>query len=104
MLHFAKHANDFNVANVDEYGALAVTFLSRSDVGQNLKECRRKKGDRLRYDITTSEFGVISSGDVIRTYFKPVPCNSLPATAPRRRCHGHTDNIAYFEFECGRER
>ena len=103
MLHFAKHARDFNVSTVDEYEQLAVNFLTQA-VGQNLRECQRTLGDRLRYDVVTSEFGVVSSSGIIRTYFKPKPCASIPPGKPRINCHSHVDNVTYFEFECRRER
>lgn len=42
-------------------------------------------GDKVRYDHTTNEFGILSSGDVIRTYFKPDPTD-----------HGFSTNLDYF--------
>ena len=68
-----------------------------------MHECRRKKGDVLRYDPTTEEFGVVSSAGIIRTYFKPIPCASLPPMI-RHNCHGLPSNIEYFKTECRNER
>ncbi len=66
-------------------------FLSRP-FGPGLMQCRRKKGDVLRYDTTTTEFGVLSVTGVIRTYFKPVPCVSLPPGA-KLNCHRQPTNL-----------
>lgn len=104
MIHFARHRADVGVATSQQYELLAIAFLSRSDVGGSLMECTRKKGDVLRYDTLTAEFGVLAASGMIRTYFKPIPCSSLPAGVPKTRCHRHADNVAYFQFECGRER
>lgn len=57
-------------------------------------------GDRLRYDTITMKFVVQSKDGVVRTYFKPRPCSSIPAGLPRVRCHGFATNEEYFKGEC----
>lgn len=52
-------------------------------------ECRRKNGDLVRYNLFTGEFGVLSHGGVIRTYFKPSPS-----------VHRLRWNWQYFRAQC----
>lgn len=99
--HFAKHRNDFGVATDVEYESLAHQFLLTAGHADIL-QCTRKQGDIVRYNKVTAEFGVLSSQGVIRTYFKPKPCTSLPASVPKLGCHGYTDNFQYFHAECAR--
>ncbi len=97
--HYDKHRTDFSVANQSEYEKLADRFLSgpwRAD----LKQCKRKLGDLVRYDVATHEFGILSATGVIRSYFKPIPCASLPVGVPKVNCHNHLDNIAYYNEAC----
>jgi hypothetical protein len=54
--------------------------------------------------MATEEFGVLSAAGIIRTYFKPVPCVSLPVHVVKSNCHGEPTNVEYFRSECGRER
>ena len=101
-IHHAKHGAQFPGITATDYENLADRFLGRPPTASML-ECRRKKGDMLRYDKTTEEFGVLSPAGIIRTYFKPVPCVSLPLPL-RTNCHGHPTNVDYFREECKRER
>jgi hypothetical protein len=66
---------------------------------------QRSKGDVLRYDPMTEEYGVLSTAGLIRTYFKPLPCIKLPipmraAVRMKGKCHPQTDNKEYFNAEC----
>lgn len=45
----------------------------------------RSNGDIVRYNPSTDEFGVVSSGGSIRTYYKPGPT-----------VHGKDSNLEYF--------
>lgn len=101
-IHHAKHQSDFPGLTPAQYEALADAFLQRPS-SSSFKECNRKRGDFLRYDMVTGEFAVLSNNGVIRTYFKPVPCATLPPSA-RVRCHGYSSNLDYFNAECRRER
>lgn len=99
-IHHAKHRAQFPGLSAIQYQNLADSFLGRP-ASSELLECKRNKGDVLRYDTVTEEFAVLSSTGIIRTYFKPVPCASLQV---KRNCHGEPTNMDYFRVECGRER
>lgn len=104
--HFVLHGHDFGVGTSIEYEEAADTFLTeplRSGVHEHV----RSRGDLLRYDSGTDAFGVLDSGGVIRTFFKPVPCSSLSGkvrVAAKRAglCHGCANNMLYFKQECKR--
>ena len=73
----------------------------------HIRECVRRRGDRVRFDTQTQAFGVIDRNGVIRTFYKPIPCTSLPA--PIRsvmrssgRCHDKATDLIYFQSECDR--
>lgn len=102
--HFSEHGGDFGASNANEYERMADEFLGGSKP-EAVHECARRGGARLRYDPITEAFGVLDSDDTIRTYFKPVPCSSVPGArreAVRRsgRCHRHANNLVYFRAEC----
>ena len=99
QIHYAKHRADFAVSTDKEYERLADAFLSRP-LYPDLMQCTRTKGDIVRYDVVTQEYGVLSVSGVIRTYFKPIPCASLAVAAPRVNCHGYVDNVQYFSASC----
>ena len=98
--HYAKHAVEYGEIGPEEYERLASEFLSKPK-DQTMRECIRKNGDMLRYDPIGGNFGDLTGGNRIRTFFKPVPCIDLPSGIIRP-CHGHRDNLAYFQFECRR--
>ncbi len=102
--HFSEHGSDFGASNPSEYEQMADTFLGvvRPDT---VLECPRSRGARLRYDPASEAFGVIDAAGIIRTYFRPVPCSSLPGSireARRKtgRCHQYANNLVYFKAEC----
>jgi pyocin large subunit-like protein len=86
--HFAAHQAEFSFATSAEYEEAADKFLTGTKRGTT-KEGRRRNGDLVRYDVITEEFGVMSSGKVIRTYFIPDPAD-----------HNFTTNLDYFKHEC----
>jgi hypothetical protein len=100
-IHYAKHRSHFAVVTAADYELQAEAFLS-GPVHPNLLECRRKQGDSVRYDKSTQEYGVVSASGIIRTYFKPTPCSSLPLGVPKLNCHGYPDNALYFKAECAK--
>jgi hypothetical protein len=66
-------------------------------------ECRRTSGELIRYDTVSWAFGILSTDGMIKTYFKPIPCSMLPpGYALPGDCHGHIDNVAYFQAACAR--
>ncbi len=104
--HYALHGGDFNAGNVQQYEFLADMFLGGQKPA-HVQECRRKQGDVLRFDPVTQEYGVVSGSGTIRTYFKPVACADVPqpqraAVSQAGRCHGHANNVLYFQSECAR--
>ncbi len=97
--HFRKHRADFTVPTDRDYEALAERFLA-NPAAPYLMECIRRSGDVVRYNTVTTEYAVRSSTGIIRTYFKPVPCSSIAAGAPRVPCQNYVDNLAYFRATC----
>jgi filamentous hemagglutinin len=102
--HFQEHGGDFRASTANEYEQMADTFLG-GNKGATVHECTRRCGMKVRYDPADESFGVIDSSDVVRTYFKPVPCSSLPgsmraAVKQAGRCHPCANNLVYFKVEC----
>jgi pyocin large subunit-like protein len=97
--HFARHHADFAVSTDTDYEDMAERFLDAPRTPQ-LMECTRGNRDIVRYDTITTEYAVRTSTGIIRTYFKPVPCSSIPAGAPPVRCHKYLNNISYFRVTC----
>ena len=75
--HFQEHGSDFGASNANDYERMADAFLGGSKTA-TAHECVRSCGMKLRYDPADESFGVIDRANIIRTYFKPVPCSSLP--------------------------
>lgn len=46
-------------------------------------------GDRVRFDVATQEFGIVTRQGYIRTYFIPDPAQ-----------HGYGSNFDYFLSQC----
>ena len=104
--HFTEHGADFGASNATDYEALADVFLGGS-TPTGVEECTRKQGDKLRYDPKTEALGVIDAAGIIRTFYKPVPCVTLPANVRSAmkqagRCHSYANNLSYFQAECKR--
>jgi pyocin large subunit-like protein len=104
--HFQEHGMDFSAKNVKDYERMADVFLG-DGLAPNARECMRRQGDKVRFNPHTDEYGVIDTSGVIRTYFKPTPCASIPtpqraAVAQSGRCHGQLSNTLYFQSECKR--
>jgi hypothetical protein len=104
--HFVMHGADFELSSASAYQSLADEFLGGPRPA-TVHECTRKKGDIVRFDAHTGAFGVLDRRRVIRTFFKPVPCSSLPlsiriAAQQSGRCHSYANNLLYFQSECER--
>jgi pyocin large subunit-like protein len=102
--HFGEHGHDFGASNPTEYEEMADIFLG-GDKPEATHECARPGGAKLRYDPNSEAFGALDGAGIIRTYFKPVPCSSLPGAVreSRRqagRCHRYANNLVYFKAEC----
>ncbi|MNI14259.1 hypothetical protein D3C73_675120 [compost metagenome] len=85
--HYARHGNDFGAKNALEYQAQADKFLTAAKPAGVLEKARAN-GDIVRYNPNTDEFGVVSSGGSIRTYYKPDPA-----------VHGKASNLDYFNAQ-----
>ncbi len=85
--HFARHGSDFGAKNTLEYQAQADKFLTALKPAGVLEKAR-PNGDIVRYNPSTDEFGVVSSGGSIRTYYKPDPA-----------VHGKGSNLEYFNAQ-----
>lgn len=88
--HFTKHGAEFGAATAQIYEQMADIFFG-GPTPATTHECVRSRGDVVRYDTGTDEFGVVDRNGIIRTYFKPDP----------RRHHKPT-NYDYFLAECQR--
>lgn len=99
MRHFAKHGNEFQAQSAQHYEQLAEAFLAQP-LSRHHKECYRVTGDQCRYNMVTEEYAVRSQSGVIRTYFKPIPCWTLPNGGPPPDCHPYPDNLKYFRASC----
>ena len=104
--HYADHGGEFGTTTEAEYFRLA-DELWASPKPLHIKECKRKKGDIVRFDTLSESFGVVDKNNVIRTFFKPIPCHTIPSTQravmqQEGRCHGSVDNLTYYREECRR--
>jgi hypothetical protein len=103
-LHHAEHGSDFGASTPAEYEQMADAFWSNPKPS-HIFQCTRTHGDVLRFDTMTETFCVLSSAMVIRTFYKPVPCSSLPPAlaatmAMSGDCHTEATNLVYFQREC----
>jgi pyocin large subunit-like protein len=92
MDHYQSHVSEFGVKAMGptEYQELADAFLG-GPTSAGVHEHTRSKGDRLRFNPVTNEFGVLSASGFIRTYYKPDPIE-----------HGEATNMDYYLRECGK--
>jgi hypothetical protein len=102
--HFSEHGDDFRAGTYVEYEQMADQFMG-GDKPETVYECLRRCGAKLRYDPANEAFGVLDAGGIIRTYYKPVPCSSLPLNERDSRklsgrCHQYPNNLIYFKREC----
>jgi pyocin large subunit-like protein len=93
--HWADHQADFGGIGVARYEARADRFLSKP-VHVGIRQCTRKGGDIVRFDLVTDESAVMSTAGVVRSYFKPMPC----VVIKRKGCHRLPDNLTYFHETC----
>jgi len=68
LRHFMKHGSEFGISNSVEYLRAAQKLVSG---GSGVYTFTRSNGDVLFYRPTTNEFAVLTSRNVIRTFFKP---------------------------------
>lgn len=96
--HFDFHVDERkefpHITTEEEYEEAADRFLTEPRISSKCHECYRQKpdgteGDMIRYNKQTGEFGVLSSENIIRTYF-----------IVDIECHGKDSNYLYFKSEC----
>jgi pyocin large subunit-like protein len=102
--HYQDHGADFGCADASEYERLADEFLS-GPRQSHVHECTRSGGDLARFCTVTEAYGVVGSNGVIRTFYKPIPCISVPratraAMQSAGRCHDKATNFLYFKARC----
>jgi hypothetical protein len=95
LQHWSDHEQEFGGLRVAVYESMADRFLGGL-VPMGVNQCRRKKGDTVRFNPLTNEFGVIALDGTVRTYFKPMPC----VVIRRRGCHAYPDNTTYYQEAC----
>jgi pyocin large subunit-like protein len=103
-LHYAEHGGEFGAANATEYEEMADMFWA-DPKPSHVHECRRSRGDIVRFDSSTQAYSVIDGKSAIRTFFKPIPCVSVvvPQRASMKsagRCHDYASNLLYFQARC----
>ncbi len=100
LFKFDKHVTigkEFLYADADEYESNADRFLGEP-LDANTLECFRRKrdgtrGDKMRYNIVTQEYGILGNDNKIRSYYIPNP-------APYPIGHGKGTNERYFRESC----
>lgn len=101
-----EHGVEFGAITAQDYEQMAYIFL-KSPQSPSVLQCTRRKGDLVRFDPTSGTYGVLDHNNIVRTFFKPIPCASL-AQSQRMiarqggRCHEHVSNLLYFQWDCGR--
>jgi filamentous hemagglutinin len=86
--HFEKHGDDFDVSDADSYLSAAEGFMNKNPSASILEKVRAD-GDRVRFDRSTNEFGIVTPGGVLRTYYKPVSGSG----------HDYPTNLDYFNAQ-----
>jgi hypothetical protein len=97
LLKFDKHVTrrrEFTYANPDEYETNADSFTGGPRNPADAEECHRTKrdgtrGDQIRYNSTSEEFGVLGNDNIIRSYYVPDPARHLKAS-----------NAVYYQEAC----
>jgi hypothetical protein len=104
--HFAEHGADFGASTPEEYEQIADRFLL-GPRPSSVRQCRRRRGDLIRFDAATGAYGVLDQKNIVRTFFKPIPCNTVPPaqraiSKQRGLCHDQATNLLYFQWNCRR--
>jgi hypothetical protein len=101
--HFQLHGSDFGAATAGDYELLASQFLESPLLAPKL-EHKRSLGDLVRFDPSNDHFGTMRGG-VIRTFYIPVPCITLPpaqraAARAAKKCHWLATNMLHYQATC----
>jgi len=68
--HFARHGQDFQARDADDYAAQAAAFLQRAKT-TGLPAKRASDGSLRIYDAATDTFGAYNANATTRSFFKP---------------------------------
>lgn len=101
--HFQRHGADFGAATPADYESLADTFLV-SPLSAPTLEHSRSNGDCVRFNPTNDHFGIMR-GNIIRTFFIPVRCATIPLAQraiarAAKQCHDYATNLLYYQAAC----
>ena len=104
MDHVEKHSTRLQItAGATEYEERA-DALFVNPKPDDVLECDRPDGDKIRFNKTTDEYGVMAADQIIRTYYIPIPCHKLaPVNQKPGRCHHERTNLEYFRRNCRRQ-
>ena len=100
LTHFQEHGAAVNATDAQDYQNKAIIFLQTPLTTPPILECVRSNGDTVRFNQLTSEFAVVRSTGVIKTYYKPLPVRIAPLGTPLRRTHPYATNLDYFYGSC----
>src|SRR3712207_6443200 len=96
--HFTRHGAKLGVLTPQDYEARADAFLGGAKP-RGTRQCTRPRGqytgDRIRYNDTTKEFGILTRTGVIKTYY---------ILDLSRHRHKYPTDLHYFRSECRRTR
>lgn len=67
-IHFYKHGTAVGAATRADYEQKADQFIG-GPLTLGRLECQRSMGDRVRYNVLTDEFAVVTRAGFIRTYY-----------------------------------
>jgi pyocin large subunit-like protein len=100
--HHADHADDFGAPDPRKYEELARAFLEEPKE-KWFKECTRKAGDLVRYDPTSNRLAIMSTTGIIRTFYKPRFCSTVPPEKKGiKKCHNQPTHLAYVKQVCSK--
>jgi hypothetical protein len=89
--HSTRHGALLGCHTDRQYLKRADSFCGGIRSATTLECIRMREGDKLRYNTMTEEFGVLSSDNVIKTYY-------ILTTAIVK----HGSGLAYFQSECAK--
>jgi len=105
LQHHSDHEAEFGTVSLLDYARMADDLWGEPKPA-HVRECLRVGGNGMvRFDPTTDVYGVIDANRYIRTFFKPVPCVTLPPAVAAHwrklgKCHQWPDNLTYFIERC----
>ena len=78
--HFSDHRADFGAATEADYETMADVFLNCPLSADCEEYIRGRDGARIRFNLLTEHFGIVSSDGFIKTYYIPDPAIHLEPT------------------------